>query len=172
MKIVQKLLIAPKIGTLWFLVCHFALAFVHEIPESVCMAVVNNVAGLRVVAMAHDYTFVTLWSLFHFCCSRGNARQIQSITDESRSSIRRKNHSGAHGSGLNNQISQLDEEKQEEVENARPPSRIKHIQVQSQKTCVLSISFSIGSVAVTCVLLPSETSSHHACVRDFMHEHL
>uniref|UniRef100_A0A8C2BAI5 Solute carrier family 12 member 7b n=1 Tax=Cyprinus carpio TaxID=7962 RepID=A0A8C2BAI5_CYPCA len=34
-------------------------------------------------------------------------REIQSITDESRSSIRRKNQSGAHGSAVNNQNAQL-----------------------------------------------------------------
>uniref|UniRef100_A0A8C2GT93 Solute carrier family 12 member 7b n=1 Tax=Cyprinus carpio TaxID=7962 RepID=A0A8C2GT93_CYPCA len=42
-------------------------------------------------------------------------REIQSITDESRSSIRRKNQSGAHGSAVNNQNAHLDDDKQDEV---------------------------------------------------------
>uniref|UniRef100_A0A672PCW6 Solute carrier family 12 member 7-like n=1 Tax=Sinocyclocheilus grahami TaxID=75366 RepID=A0A672PCW6_SINGR len=42
-------------------------------------------------------------------------REIQSITDESRSSIRRKNQSGAHGSAVNNQNARLDDDKQDEV---------------------------------------------------------
>ncbi|KTF79863.1 hypothetical protein cypCar_00042898, partial [Cyprinus carpio] len=41
---------------------------------------------------------------------------IQSITDESRSSIRRKNQSGAHGSAVNNQNAHLDDDKQDEAQ--------------------------------------------------------
>uniref|UniRef100_A0A8C2BBN5 Solute carrier family 12 member 7b n=1 Tax=Cyprinus carpio TaxID=7962 RepID=A0A8C2BBN5_CYPCA len=40
---------------------------------------------------------------------------IRIITDESRSSIRRKNQSGAHGSAVNNQNAHLDDDKQDEV---------------------------------------------------------
>ncbi|XP_016114410.1 solute carrier family 12 member 5-like [Sinocyclocheilus grahami] len=43
-------------------------------------------------------------------------REIQSITDESRSSIRRKNQSGAHGSAVNNQNARLDDDKQDEAQ--------------------------------------------------------
>ncbi|XP_051969312.1 solute carrier family 12 member 7 isoform X3 [Xyrauchen texanus] len=43
-------------------------------------------------------------------------REIQSITDESRSSIRRKHQSGAHSSGVNNQSSQLDDVNQDEAQ--------------------------------------------------------
>uniref|UniRef100_A0A9J8CH93 Solute carrier family 12 member 7b n=2 Tax=Cyprinus carpio TaxID=7962 RepID=A0A9J8CH93_CYPCA len=43
-------------------------------------------------------------------------REIQSITDESRSSIRRKNQSGAHGSAVNNQNAHLDDDKQDEAQ--------------------------------------------------------
>ncbi|KAI2653754.1 Solute carrier family 12 member 7 [Labeo rohita] len=43
-------------------------------------------------------------------------REIQSITDESRSSIRRKNQSGAHGSAANNQNARLDDDKQDEAQ--------------------------------------------------------
>ncbi len=48
--------------------------------------------------------------------------QIQSITDESRSSIRRKNQSGAHGSAVNNQNARLDDDKQDEVVNSESES--------------------------------------------------
>lgn len=41
--------------------------------------------------------------------------QIQSITDESRSSIRRKNQSGASGSSTSRQSEQLDDTKDDEV---------------------------------------------------------
>ncbi|XP_059391410.1 solute carrier family 12 member 7-like isoform X1 [Carassius carassius] len=43
-------------------------------------------------------------------------REIQSITDESRSSIRRKKQSGAHGSAVNNQNASLDDDKQDEAQ--------------------------------------------------------
>uniref|UniRef100_A0A8C2FC53 Solute carrier family 12 member 7 n=1 Tax=Cyprinus carpio TaxID=7962 RepID=A0A8C2FC53_CYPCA len=71
-------------------------------------AVVNDV-GLAALC--------DLWSSFIvFCCDRGNVSQIQSITDESRSSIRRKNQSGAHGSAVNNQNAHLDDDKQDEAQ--------------------------------------------------------
>ncbi len=62
---------------------------------------------------------VTCGPLSFLLRSRKRFSQIQSITDESRSSIRRKNQSGAHGSAVNNQNARLDDDKQDEVANPK-----------------------------------------------------
>uniref|UniRef100_A0A8C1S6R5 Solute carrier family 12 member 7b n=1 Tax=Cyprinus carpio TaxID=7962 RepID=A0A8C1S6R5_CYPCA len=59
---------------------------------------------------------VTCGPLSFLLLSGKHVSQIQSITDESRSSIRRKNQSGAHGSAVNNQNAHLDDDKQDEAQ--------------------------------------------------------
>uniref|UniRef100_A0A672NDG6 Solute carrier family 12 member 5-like n=1 Tax=Sinocyclocheilus grahami TaxID=75366 RepID=A0A672NDG6_SINGR len=63
-------------------------------------------------------------------------REIQSITDESRSSIRRKNQSGAHGSAVNNQNARLDDDKQDEVVNSKSNVRCMHTAVKLNEVVV------------------------------------
>lgn len=63
------------------------------------------------------YRFVTCGPFFISAAIGEQTSQIQSITDESRSSIRRKNRtSSVHSSGVHNQSSQLDDDNPDEVE--------------------------------------------------------
>lgn len=77
--------------------------------------------------------------LYCCCCGDWQLRlQIQSITDESRSSIRRKNHTRAQSSGSSNQGAALEDEMENEVANMktkplRTPPWIRHSQLQSHK---------------------------------------
>uniref|UniRef100_A0A672ND88 Solute carrier family 12 member 5-like n=1 Tax=Sinocyclocheilus grahami TaxID=75366 RepID=A0A672ND88_SINGR len=72
-------------------------------------------AEVEVVEMLDWRRCVTCGPLSFLLRSGKHVSQIQSITDESRSSIRRKNQSGAHGSAVNNQNARLDDDKQDEV---------------------------------------------------------
>lgn len=70
--------------------------------------------------------------------------QIQSITDESRSSIRRKNHNRALSSGSSNQGVVLEDEQENEVVNRktvplRPTLWIQHPQLQSHKQVLRAV---------------------------------
>lgn len=88
--------------------------------RSYCIYLKNHLKSLEDLAWnLVAYRNVAVWPL-SYCCCYGDWNfplQIQSLTDESRSSIRRKNHTQAQSSGSSNQGAALEDEMENEVAN-------------------------------------------------------